>query len=1121
MKNIDLKAFAGLMYKELLKVSTIDIVLSDQRRQRLSRLFSHFFTEVAKFEYLYSATLFSQISVVSTKYKFTREHEYFLHRFRKLGVESYPDQAAYHQLFNLGLKGLATAISVVTEVEVPAALHAQYSTEWPSYRLPVQGGSFQKELKVLLINDKQSASYFVAKRVDEPFDLLKVFYRQIGTNDNFDTSVKLIQRVFKFPLMVNLLDVTLDENQGCSPRGFVIDPDYLMDISAIAACFQPSGVDPWQQLLKKYLPFTVSPPLMLGNIANYYLDELMSNHEIAFRDLVKGVFELAPLEFCLFSDRQVKEIVQKSQKHFINLKSLVQSGFSTVGIDVKNAFLEPSFVSPSYGIQGRLDLLYHAPEKKTSVVVELKSGRLFMANAYGINISHYMQTLLYDLLVSSVFSLTYTPASYILYSGLDVDVLRFAPIAKMLQYEGIDVRNQLLGMEALLCQLGAGGQPILEQGNRLFGKFSLSSFPNLKGFARDNLRSFEAIYKGMDDIRKKYFILFSGFIAREHRLAKTGVQGIDRMNGFSSIWLDDFEHKIENFTIFNHLTIIENQAKEKEPIIHLRKSDQTTPLANFREGDIAVFYPNLSASSGVINNQLFKCTVIRIEGKDIFIRLRSKQFNEKVFSQYKFWSLEHDLLDSGFTGMYRSLFEMAGHPTNKTDLLLGLQPADSTIYGAEIPIPDTLTEEQVGIFKKIIQAKDYFLLWGPPGTGKTSVMLKELVRYFHKEKTGNILLLAYTNRAVDEICSAIDLIHPKMHQAYVRIGSRYSTNEAYTDRLLSVLSASVNTRRELQAIVDEHRIIVGTVASIAGKRTLLKLKKFEITLIDEASQIPEPMLVGLLPHFQKFVLIGDHLQLPAVVTQNINESLVRDADLNKLGLSNLRNSLFERLFLLAKNNNWHHCFAQLSRQGRMHEEVMQFANEYFYENTLKILPEEIPHARKQKEPLQIVSKNEDALPQQLVRQRLHFFDVPRDESSGQLKTNQFEAKKIVEIIESYLGIYKENNKDLTTKSIGVITPYRAQIALLQHELKSLGTPAQKITVDTVERYQGGARDIIIISTCVNSELQFNSLVSLSENGVDRKLNVALTRAREQLIIVGNRAVLETNATYKALVETCS
>ena len=119
-------------------------------------------------------------------------------------------------------------------------------------------------------------------------------------------------------------------------------------------------------------------------------------------------------------------------------------------------------------------------------------------------------------------------------------------------------------------------------------------------------------------------------------------------------------------------------------------------------------------------------------------------------------------------------------------------------------------------------------------------------------------------------------------------------------------------------------------------------------------------------------------------------------------------------------------------------------------------------------------------------------------------------------------LYEVNGKSFHGDSIGIITPYRAQIALIHKYLEELPKDiTQKITVDTVERYQGGARDIIIISFCVNRLSQLQSLISLSQEGVDRKLNVALTRAREQLVLIGNQELLSTDHVYKSLFESCT
>jgi DNA replication ATP-dependent helicase Dna2 len=198
----------------------------------------------------------------------------------------------------------------------------------------------------------------------------------------------------------------------------------------------------------------------------------------------------------------------------------------------------------------------------------------------------------------------------------------------------------------------------------------------------------------------------------------------------------------------------------------------------------------------------------------------------------------------------------------------------------------------------------------------------------------------------------------------------------------------------------------------------------------------------------------------------------------------------------------------------MHAEIMEFPNQQFYQEQLTILPEEIEVSELQQSPLNYMPPEpSNWMDQLLCRKRVLFLPTPIDEGGEAHKTNRHEAKLIRDLTQSFIRIYHENNLELNGSSIGIITPYRAQIAQIKKALKEENLPVEKITIDTVERYQGGSRDIILVSLCTNKLGQLASLVNKSEEGDDRKLNVALTRARHNLVLVGNPDILKRDEVY--------
>ena len=1112
---------ARLFYREVQKIIDQENLTPENRAVALLRILNLLFVEVTREERIHFTTMFARIAYVGHRFNFSRQALYFIHNFRsqvrEIQISGIDDTEKINSTVGLGLRVVTDTIKQLFGQPIPKHLIERLPAihTIPDKQVAIQG--FYPSARVVVLEDDPDHHQLIARDESRPGQMIRIQYNIPDRNANFNPTIHHIRNTFDFPLTLNLLDVEVDQEGVYRPQAFVVEPDYLVDVTAIAECFKDFGTEPRIHLLKKYLPFITTHYILLGHIANFFLDELMSNPEASFKEIFPKVFRLNPLAFAIFNDREIREIMQRSQKHFINLKRVIKQDLRTSGIDPANCLLEPTFYAPAYGMQGRLDVLYLAKEEEEqSAIVELKSGKAYKPNRYGISQNHFTQTLLYDLMIKYTYGKKTQPANFILYSGVDDRNLRFAPVVKAQQYEAMQLRNQLVALEKQLVDL-----PYEDLNTKtIFDQLDPDNLPGNTGFLGRDMQQFFKVYSTTRPIDKAYFQAFSAFIAREHWLAKTGSQGIARQNGQAGLWLNNLATKEEQYEILFQLKLKTQLSKEDEPLLRFERSTTTNPLANFRKGDIAVLYPWRKKATKTLNSQLFKCTITDINSESVEVRLRSKQFNLTIFEEEEFWNIEHDLLDGGFIGMYRSLFQFIQFPDFKKDLLLGLKPPRQ-LRPEPLPRAAGLTEEQQDIYQKALQAQDYFLLWGPPGTGKTSMMLRQMVAYLINETDENILLMAYTNRAVDEICEAIERIDKYARNEYLRIGSWYSTDERFRDRLLDSQLKQIKSRAELKATIENHRIIVSTVSSISGKQELLAMKQFNRVIIDEASQILEPMLVGLLPLFERFILIGDHKQLPAVVTQPDQQTAVNDPGLQSIGLKSLGDSLFERLYHRCRKEGWDWAYDQLSHQGRMHREIMSFPSQYFYDHQLNILPEGLKQSLEQQLELQL-NQPADATPLelQLCQQRMLFLPTASDDSSTANKTNHHEAALVGNLVSAFHRIYEANELNLSKDSIGIITPYRAQIAHIRQLLETRGINPDELTVDTVERYQGGARDVIIISLCTNSLSQLDSLVSLSGDGVDRKLNVALTRARKHLIILGNPEILGENEVYRELMKYC-
>ncbi len=915
---------------------------------------------------------------------------------------------------------------------------------------------------------------------------------------------------------LNLIDFSINKNGHLIPKLIILEPDYLIDASAIAECFHDYCITPMHYFRNKFETLENRSYLLLGNLANFFLDELIfaqNPEEVSFDETFFKSFKQSPFEYTscedIASDEDFRAFMQKARSQFENIKRVIVEDFPQRNIDVRKCTLEPSFFSEKYGFQGRLDLLQI--NKKEHKIVELKSGKLpFPSYDVGkINPNHEVQTGVYRLMIESVFNAPPRKIeAAILYSSGDMPGtnLRFAAEFQRLEKEIINVRNHIVANEHKI--MNGNNETLAQLFQELYATTDFAK--STAKFYTQKIEDFKSILQQCTSTELNYFYRYIRFISRELYLQKIGDIEYESPTGIASLWNSDFTERAEALDVLFDLSIESIDDSGNDMKIIFRRNHAENDIVNFREGEICIVYPRQSEEDTVLNKQILKGNIASISREFIEIRFRNKQRNRTFFNENRLWAVEHDTLDTSYNSMYKSLFSFLNAAKQQRDLLLGIaKPKIEKVAAENGNYPEN-------IIQKAMAAEDYFLIIGPPGTGKTSIFAKRLIEEYYAKPNANILVLAYTNRAVDELCEAVNTAFGKKNNAFIRVGTELSCDEKYRDRLLQNISEKAKNRESLRQEIENTRIFVSTLASINGKLELFNLKKFDVAIIDEASQILEPQIIGLLPNFEKFVMIGDHNQLPAIVLQKNITSVIKETELTEIGITNCAHSLFERLLRNCIKNDWTYAYAQLTIQGRMHEQIAAFPSKHFYPQSL--LPAQEWQSQRWESSF---PECKNIFLRNVASSRITFFSTEQLISSNiSSKTNEYEADIVVEIVKSLETVYAHDKRNFNVRNIGIIAPYRNQIALIKHKLAEANVADyENIMVDTVERFQGSQRDVIIISFCVNKPYQLNFLCNLNDDGtVDRKLNVSLTRARQQLFMVGNREILRKHPIYATLMD---
>lgn len=956
--------------------------------------------------------------------------------------------------------------------------------------------------------------------------------------------------------IVYLLDIDVDQNGELYPKLIVLEPDYLVDVSSIAECFQDYGDSPLHYLKSKLqLPLNTMH-LLIGNFANLVIDFLIGqkskNQTISFSQIFNQHFLNYPTEhlFCedINSTKGFLQYQELCQMHYSNIVKVVEKDFVYYGLDKKEyIYLEPSFLSDRYGLQGRLDVLYQNRDlNDKTIVVELKSGSGPYPDT-GINVkdNHSSQLYMYFLMLAAIKGISLSELTkgqnidgFIFYSKLIKGHLRSDHISWSKIQKICQMRNQILINEHVLQSDNINKVNQLIRSLTTDNLISKSINNKFKTILDDQFNNVLSPILKSSALVQSYFFSYFSFIAKEQYLSKCGDPMKGSANSLASMWNMDFQGKVDNYSIMYNLRIKQNSVNTPKKTIVFTIEDSNV-LASFRVSDVCVLYPFSAESSKPTHTQIFKCSIVAVSLYSVEVSLRFQQNNVHFFDQHELWALERDFMDSSFSGMYQNLYRfIIAQDRNKSLLLTTTNPCKGEDYGY---FNSRLSSEQNRILNNMLSTKDYFILNGPPGTGKTSHIIKEFVEELYTNSSDNILILSYTNRAVDElseaVLQAVEPILKDSNKAFIRLGSALSCKDSFQRYLLSHIikehqckaesQSKRFNRNSLKKVLDEQRVFLSTVSSITNQLDLLAFKKFDWIIVDEASQILEPQIIGLLAHCKRFILIGDHKQLPAIALQDPQQSLCKNPLLNNIGLYNRRNSLFERLYNFCEVNNLDYSYDTLNFQGRMHELISDFPNRYFYQGKLEVAYklnnlEDVAknNLYRQVAEMPFYDRGPHWCSLALSKDRVLFIDVPNNSNASD-KTAYNEAAMVVEVLLELQKLYKQNNLPLDlVRQVGIIAPFKSQIALIYKLLQTANIPnAAQLTVDTVERFQGGQRDVIIYCLSVVDPYQLESLINLNDQkDVDRKLNVALTRAKEQLIIIGNATMVSKAPLYKELVE---
>ena len=553
--------------------------------------------------------------------------------------------------------------------------------------------------------------------------------------------------------------------------------------------------------------------------------------------------------------------------------------------------------------------------------------------------------------------------------------------------------------------------------------------------------------------------------------------------------------------------VIEVERREDKDIEH--QFEYGRPVCFFTQ-DVSgkLNYLNFVATVNYVDEDRM---VVILPSVDALLALQSK---EVVGVQLYFDETSYRL-------MFEALKQVIGAKNNRLaelrDIFHGTQPASTfSFHPLRFPWLNATQEEAVN---KVLHAKDVAIVHGPPGTGKTTTLVEAVYETLHREN--QVLVCAQSNMAVDWISEKLvdrgvsvlrignpSRVNDKMlsftyerrfesHPDYPQLwrirkairelyarSRKGAEREAVRQKINSLKDRATELEIRInESLFSEARVIACTLVGSANR--LLTGQKFGTLFIDEAAQALEAACWIPIRKADRVILAGDHCQLPPTV--KAPEAL-------RAGLGH---TLMQTIVKSKPDT-----VSLLKLQYRMNDEIMRFSSEWFYGGMLQSAPEV-----KYRSILDF-----DTPIEWINTEGLDCNEEFIGENYGRI--NKSEAELSIEQLKGYITkIGRERFLDERI-DVGMISPYKAQVQYLRRLVRNdafFKPYRQAITINTVDGFQGQERDVILISLVrANEEGQIGFLNDL------RRMNVAITRARMKLIILGDASTLTRHAFYKKL-----